>query len=36
MPGYGIKLNDNPELAAQLEAETAKALQLEAVDAPSS
>jgi malate dehydrogenase (quinone) len=36
MPGYGIKLNDNPELAAQLEAETAKTLQLEAVDAPSS
>jgi malate dehydrogenase (quinone) len=36
MPGYGIKLNDNPELAAQLEAETAQALQLAAVDAPSS
>lgn len=35
MPGYGIKLNDNPELAAQLEAETAQALQLAAVDAPS-
>jgi malate dehydrogenase (quinone) len=36
MPGYGIKLNDNPELAAQLEAETAKTLRLEAVNAPSS
>jgi malate dehydrogenase (quinone) len=33
MPGYGIKLNDNPELAAQLEAETAKTLQLEQVSA---
>ncbi len=31
MPGYGVKLNDNPELAAQLEAETAKTLQLEQV-----
>ncbi|MDF9749035.1 malate:quinone oxidoreductase [Arthrobacter sp. ES3-54] len=33
MPGYGVKLNDNPELAAQLEAETAKTLQLEEVSA---
>ncbi len=33
MPGYGVKLNDNPELAAQLEAETAKTLQLEQVSA---
>lgn len=36
MPGYGVKLNDNPELAVRLEAETARTLQLEAVDAPSS
>ena len=34
MPGYGIRLNDNPELAARLEAETAKALELEPVNAP--
>jgi malate dehydrogenase (quinone) len=33
MPGYGVKLNENPELAAQLEAATAKTLQLEQVDA---
>jgi malate dehydrogenase (quinone) len=33
MPGYGIKLNDNPELAVQLEAETTSALQLEPVNA---
>ena len=33
MPGYGVKLNENPELAAQLEAETAKTLQLEQVSA---
>jgi malate dehydrogenase (quinone) len=33
MPGYGVKLNENPELAAQLEAETAQALQLEQVSA---
>jgi len=31
MPGYGVKLNENPELAARLEAETAAALQLEPV-----
>ena len=30
MPGYGIKLNENPELAAELEKATAKSLQLEA------
>lgn len=36
MPGYGVKLNENPELAASLEAETAKALQLEPVNAASS
>jgi malate dehydrogenase (quinone) len=35
MPGYGVKLNENPELAAQLEAETARALQLEPVGAQS-
>ncbi|WP_426996168.1 malate:quinone oxidoreductase [Pseudarthrobacter sp. N5] len=35
MPGYGIKLNDNPELAAELEASTAKALQLDALPAAS-
>ena len=28
MPGYGVKLNENPELAAQLEADR-QALQLE-------
>lgn len=33
MPGYGIKLNENPDLAARLEADTAKALQLEPVSA---
>ncbi|MDN3936465.1 malate:quinone oxidoreductase [Arthrobacter sp. YD4] len=33
MPGYGVKLNENPELAAQLEADTAKVLQLETVPA---
>jgi malate dehydrogenase (quinone) len=33
MPGYGVKLNDNPELAVQLEEETAKALQLDRVNA---
>ncbi len=33
MPGYGVKLNENPELAAKLEADTAKTLQLEQVDA---
>ena len=33
MPGYGVKLNDNPELAAELEKSTAKALQLEAAPA---
>jgi malate dehydrogenase (quinone) len=33
MPGYGVKLNENPELAAQLEAETARALQLEQLSA---
>ncbi|MGO4193168.1 malate:quinone oxidoreductase [Arthrobacter sp. YAF17] len=33
MPGYGVKLNENPDLAAKLEADTAKALQLEPVNA---
>ncbi|WP_423181690.1 malate:quinone oxidoreductase [Arthrobacter sp. NyZ413] len=33
MPGYGVKLNDNPELATELEESTARSLQLEAVDA---
>jgi malate dehydrogenase (quinone) len=33
MPGYGVKLNENPDLAAKLEADTAKALQLETVSA---
>jgi malate dehydrogenase (quinone) len=33
MPGYGVKLDDNPDLAAELEARTAKALQLESVPA---
>ena len=33
MPGYGVKLNENPDLAAKLEAETAAALQLEPVSA---
>ncbi len=36
MPGYGVKLNENPELAAQLEADTAKSLQLEQIGAPQS
>lgn len=30
MPGYGVKLNDHPELAAELAASTAEALQLAA------
>jgi malate dehydrogenase (quinone) len=30
MPGYGLKLNDHPELAAELAASTAEALQLAA------
>ncbi|MCA4132114.1 malate:quinone oxidoreductase [Arthrobacter sp. M4] len=29
MPGYGVKLNDNPELAAEIESSTARSLQLE-------
>jgi malate dehydrogenase (quinone) len=33
MPGYGVKLDDNPELAAQLEKATANSLQLESVTA---
>ncbi|MBO1266994.1 malate:quinone oxidoreductase [Arthrobacter cavernae] len=33
MPGYGVKLNDNPELAAELEASTARSLQLDTADA---
>lgn len=33
MPGYGVKLNENPDLAARLEADTAKALQLDTVNA---
>ncbi|GAA4054639.1 hypothetical protein GCM10023063_48930 [Arthrobacter methylotrophus] len=33
MPGYGVRLNENPELAAELEASTARSLQLEAADA---
>ncbi|MBT2531710.1 malate:quinone oxidoreductase [Arthrobacter sp. ISL-48] len=33
MPGYGVKLDDNPDLAAELEGATAKALQLESVSA---
>ncbi|UVJ38170.1 malate:quinone oxidoreductase [Arthrobacter sp. CJ23] len=33
MPGYGVKLNDNPELAAELEASTARSLQLEVANA---
>ncbi|KQN95360.1 malate:quinone oxidoreductase [Arthrobacter sp. Leaf69] len=33
MPGYGVKLNENPDLAAKLEADTAKALQLDTVNA---
>ena len=31
MPGYGVKLNENPELSAQLEAETARVLELDEV-----
>jgi malate dehydrogenase (quinone) len=33
MPGYGVTLDENPDLAAELEAATAKALQLESVSA---
>ena len=33
MPGYGVKLNENPELAAELEASTAQSLQLEVANA---
>ena len=33
MPGYGVKLNDNPELAAELEAGTARSLQLDSAPA---
>jgi malate dehydrogenase (quinone) len=33
MPGYGTKLDSNPELAAELEKATARALQLESVSA---
>lgn len=33
MPGYGVKLNDNPGLAAELEASTARSLQLDTADA---
>jgi malate dehydrogenase (quinone) len=33
MPGYGVKLNENPELAAELEASTARSLQLEVANA---
>src|SRR5688572_4438113 len=33
MPGYGVKLNDNPDLAAELEKATAKALQLDVAPA---
>ena len=33
MPGYGVKLDENPELAAELETATAKALQLESISA---
>ena len=31
MPGYGVKLDENPELAAELERATATSLQLESV-----
>jgi malate dehydrogenase (quinone) len=31
MPGYGEKLDEKPELAAELETATAKALQLDSV-----
>ncbi|MET4539883.1 MULTISPECIES: malate:quinone oxidoreductase [Micrococcaceae] len=33
MPGYGVKLNENPELAAELEASTARSLQLDVANA---
>lgn len=33
MPGYGVKLNENPDLAAELEANTARSLQLEVANA---
>ncbi|ABM07670.1 putative malate:quinone oxidoreductase Mqo [Arthrobacter sp. Rue61a] len=33
MPGYGVKLNENPDLAAELEASTARSLQLEVANA---
>jgi len=33
MPGYGVKLNENPELAAELQDSTARSLQLEAAGA---
>jgi malate dehydrogenase (quinone) len=33
MPGYGVKLNENPDLASELEASTAKSLQLEVANA---
>jgi malate dehydrogenase (quinone) len=33
MPGYGVKLDENPDLAVELEQATAKSLQLESVSA---
>ena len=33
MPGYGVKLDENPDLAVELEKATAKSLQLESVNA---
>ena len=33
MPGYGVKLNENPDLAVELEASTARSLQLEVANA---
>jgi malate dehydrogenase (quinone) len=33
MPGYGVKLDENPDLAIELEQATAKSLQLESVSA---
>jgi len=33
MPGYGVKLDENPDLAAELERATAASLQLESVSA---
>ncbi|MGR0159667.1 malate:quinone oxidoreductase [Paenarthrobacter nitroguajacolicus] len=33
MPGYGVKLNENADLAAELEASTARSLQLEVANA---